>query len=121
MVGIGVLNPEKKTLQLMGKDPFLFRFVIPSMLSFLAENAQCRRLRSLVLQLSSEGIGYPTEEDGSTMHFLLPKKEPLKKQLSVALAAIRAAKSAGHEKMLKLPYKSITENIPYFSLDISKM
>ena len=36
LVGIGMLNPEKKTYN-DGKDPFLFRIEIPSMLSFLAE------------------------------------------------------------------------------------
>ncbi|WP_290235708.1 cytochrome ubiquinol oxidase subunit I, partial [Bacteroides acidifaciens] len=36
LVGIGMLNPEKKTYD-DGKDPFLFCIEIPSMLSFLAE------------------------------------------------------------------------------------
>lgn len=36
LVGIGVLNPEKETYD-DGKEPFLFRFEIPSLLSFLAE------------------------------------------------------------------------------------
>ena len=35
LVGIGVLNPEKETYD-DGKEPFLFRFEIPSLLSFLA-------------------------------------------------------------------------------------
>ena len=35
LVGIGMLNPEKKTYN-DGKEPFLFRIEIPSMLSFLA-------------------------------------------------------------------------------------
>ena len=57
LVGIGMLNPEKKTYN-DGKDPFLFRIEIPSMLSFLAEHEEDAAVAYQVLQENMPYFGY---------------------------------------------------------------
>lgn len=68
LVGIGVLNPEKKTYN-DGKDPFLFRFEIPSMLSFLAERNVDGYV--MVLQISSRVV---INRKTDRQLFLLPRR-----------------------------------------------
>ena len=92
LVGIGVLNPEKKTYN-DGKDPFLFRFEIPSMLSFLAE----RNVDGYVPGITNIIEGGYQLKDGSKALSAAEKIERGKTAIG-ALAAYRAAKSAGHEE-----------------------
>ena len=106
--GIGVLNPEKKTYN-DGKDPFLFRFEIPSMLSFLAE----RNVDGYVPGITNIIEGGYQQKDGSTALSAAEKIERGKTAIG-ALAAYRAAKSAGHEEDAQIAYKVLQENIPYF-------
>ena len=108
LVGIGVLNPEKKTYN-DGKDPFLFRFEIPSMLSFLAE----RNVDGYVPGITNIIEGGYQQKDGSTALSAAEKIERGKTAIG-ALAAYRAAKSAGHEEDAQIAYKVLQENIPYF-------
>lgn len=108
LVGIGVLNPEKKTYN-DGKDPFLFRFEIPSMLSFLAE----RNVDGYVPGITNIIEGGYQQKDGSTALFCCREDRTWKTAIG-ALAAYRAAKSAGHEEDAQIAYKVLQENIPYF-------
>ena len=108
LVGIGVLNPEKKTYN-DGKDPFLFRFEIPSMLSFLAE----RNVDGYVPGITNIIEGGYQLKDGSKALSAAEKIERGKTAIG-ALAAYRAAKSAGHEEDAKIAYNVLQENIPYF-------
>ena len=108
LVGIGMLNPEKKTYN-DGKEPFLFRIEIPSMLSFLAErdaNAYVPGITNII-----EG-GYQ-QKDGTIALSAAEKIERGKTAIG-ALAAYRAAKSAGNEEDAQVAYKVLQENIPYF-------
>ena len=117
LVGIGVLNPEKKTYN-DGKDPFLFRFEIPSMLSFLAE----RDVNGYVPGITNIIEGGYQQKDGSTALSAAEKIERGKTAIG-ALAAYRAAKSAGHEEYSQIAYKVLQENIPcvsYTHLDVYK-
>lgn len=96
LVGIGMLNPEKKTYN-DGKDPFLFRIEIPSMLSFLAE----RDVDGYVPGITNIIEGGYQLKDGTIALSAAEKIERGKTAIG-ALAAYRAAKSAGHEEMMPL-------------------
>ena len=108
LVGIGVLNPEKETYD-DGKEPFLFRFEIPSLLSFLAE----RDADGYVPGITNIIEGGYQMKDGTTALSAAEKIERGKTAIG-ALAAYRAAKSAGHEEDAQVAYKVLQENIPYF-------
>lgn len=108
LVGIGMLNPAKETYN-DGKEPFLFRVEIPSMLSLLAErdaDAYVPGVKNII-----EG-GY-LQKDGTTA---LPVTEKIEKgKIAIgALAAYRVAKSAGNEEEAAAAYKVLQENIAYF-------
>ena len=108
LVGIGMLNPEKKTYN-DGKDPFLFRIEIPSMLSFLAE----RDVDGYVPGITNIIEGGYQLKDGTTALSAAEKIERGKTAIG-ALAAYRAAKSAGHEEDAAVAYQVLQENMPYF-------
>lgn len=108
LVGIGMLNPEKETYN-DGKDPFLFRIEIPSMLSFLAE----RDVDGYVPGITNIIEGGYQLKDGTTALSAAEKIERGKTAIG-ALAAYRAAKSAGHEEDAAVAYQVLQENMPYF-------
>lgn len=108
LVAVGALNPDKKTYD-DGVEAFLFRVEIPKFLSLLAErdaNAFVPGINDII-----KG-GYPLK-DGSIALSAQEKIERGKTAIS-ALAAYRAAKSAGNEEDAKLAAAVLKENVPYF-------
>lgn len=108
LVAVGALNPDKKNHD-DGVEPFLFRVEIPKFLSLLAErdaNAFVPGINDIL-----KG-GYPLK-DGSIALSAEEKIERGKTAIS-ALAAYRAAKSAGNEEDAKLAAAVLKENVPYF-------
>ncbi|MEG1562936.1 MAG: cytochrome ubiquinol oxidase subunit I [Bacteroides sp.] len=108
LVAVGVLDPSK-TRPDDGKDPFLFRVEIPSMLSILAE----RRADAFVPGINNllQG-GYPLK-DGSVALSAREKMERGRTAIA-ALAAYRAAKQAGQEAEAKLAGAVLQANVEYF-------
>lgn len=115
LVGIGVLNPEKKTYN-DGKDPFLFRFEIPSMLSFLAE----RNVDGYVPGITNIIEGGYQQKDGSTALSAAEKIER-GKRLSVHWLPIVQQRVQDMRKMLKLHIKYYRKIFHISVTDISKM
>lgn len=108
LVGLGWLNPDKTTYN-DGRDPFLFRWEFPNMLSFLAT----RRMDGFVPGVKEllEG-GYPTV-DGTPA---LSAQEKIAKG-KIAIAALadyrRAMKEKDEAGMAK--YRSVLQdNVNYF-------
>ena len=79
------------------------------MLSFLAE----RDVNGYVPGITNIIEGGYQQKDGSTALSAAEKIERGKTAIG-ALAAYRAAKSAGHEEDAQIAYKVLQENIPYF-------
>ena len=108
LVGIGALNPAKKTYD-DAQEPFLFRIEIPKMLSLLAE----READAYVPGIKNIIEGGYTLDDGSKALSAEEKVERGKKAI-VALANYREAKNAGDEVKAREAYDTLQENIPYF-------
>lgn len=115
LVGIGMLNPEKKTYN-DGKEPFLFRIEIPSMLSFLAErdaNAYVPGITNII-----EG-GYQ-QKDG-TIALSLPKRLNGVKRLSVRWLLTVLRRVPGTRRMRKWHTKCCRRIFLISDTDILRM
>lgn len=108
MVAVGALNTEKETHN-DGKEPFLFRIEIPSMLSFLAE----RDIDGYVPGITNIIEGGYQLKDGTTALSAVEKIERGKTAIA-ALAAYRAAKSVKNDADAQVAYNVLQENMPYF-------
>ncbi len=108
LVAVGMLNPEKKTFD-DGKEPFLFRIEIPTMLSLLAE----REANAFVPGITDIIEGGYVQNDGTVTLSANEKIERGKTAIS-ALAAYRTAKEAGNDEDALLAYSVLQANIPYF-------
>ena len=103
------------TVEMNGKDlgqrvrTFSVRSINECMLSFLAE----RNVDGYVPGITNIIEGGYQQKDGSTALSAAEKIERGKTAIG-ALAAYRAAKSAGHEEDAQIAYKVLQENIPYF-------
>ncbi|MEG1403164.1 cytochrome ubiquinol oxidase subunit I [Bacteroides sp.] len=108
LVAFGILDPAKESHD-DGKEPFLFRVEIPSLLSLLAErqsNAFVPGIRNII-----EG-GY-MQNDGTVALSATEKIERGKTAIA-ALAAYREAKKAGNAEDAQLAYSILQANVPYF-------
>lgn len=108
LVAFGVLDPTKERHN-DGKDPFLFRIEIPSMLSLLAE----RQADAFVPGINNIIEGGYMLKDGT---IALSAKEKMERGKSAiaALAAYREAKKAGNTADAELAYSVLRANVPYF-------
>ncbi|MDR1454857.1 MAG: cytochrome ubiquinol oxidase subunit I [Tannerella sp.] len=108
LVGIGVLNPAKKSYS-DGVDPFLFKVDIPNLLSFLAE----RDFNSYVPGIANlmEG-GYKTHS-GATA--LSAREKIARGQAAIkALANYRTARKDRDEDAARTHLALLNENFEYF-------
>lgn len=108
LVAFGVLDPSKERYD-DGKDPFLFRFEIPSMLSLLAE----RRADAFVPGINNIIEGGYMLKDGTVALSAAQKIERGKSAIA-ALAAYREAKKVGNTEDAELAYSVLQANVPYF-------
>lgn len=108
LVAFGVLDPAKERHN-DGKDPFLFRIEIPSMLSLLAE----RQADAFVPGIKDILEGGYLLKDG-TLALSAQEKMEKGKTAIAALAAYREAKKAGNVEDAQLAYSVLMANVPYF-------
>lgn len=107
LVGIGVLNPDKKYND--DKNPFLFEFKIPKLLSYLATgdgDAYIPGIKNII-----EG-GYTTLKGEEA----LPMEEKIEKgKVAIqALADFRQAKQDKNQQKMDEAQKTLEDNFPYF-------
>ena len=108
LITVGILNPSKERYN-DGRDPFLFKMEIPSLLSIMAKrdaNGFVPGIQNLI-----DG-GYP-EADGS-IALSAQEKIQLGRTAISALGAYRAAKEAGDSTSAYLARQVLTANMPYF-------
>lgn len=108
LVGFGVLNSDKQTYN-DGEDPFLFKWQIPGLLSFLAE----RNTEAYVPGIKNIIDGGYMLKDGSVA---LPAAEKIARgKLAItALANYSQAKKEKDEVKATSAYRTLKENIDYF-------
>ena len=108
LVAIGMLNPAKETYD-DGVDPFLFRWEIPNMLSFLAE----RDVNAFVPGVKDILEGGYQLKDGTTA---LSAQEKMRRG-SLAVDALKTyitAKKAGNTAEAETAYDTLQDNIAYY-------
>ena len=108
IVALGILNPKKKTYD-DGKDPFLFNFKIPYLLSYLSN----RKLDSFVPGIQDIIEGGYEQRDGT---IALSAEEKMKRgRLAItSLAKYRAAKKVNDLETASAELKVLRENEEYF-------
>lgn len=108
LVALGMLNPQKERYD-DGKDPFLFNWQIPNMLSLLAE----RDLHAFVPGITDLIEGGYTTSGGEVALSAREKMERGQKAVT-ALAEYRKAKKAKDEALAAYHRHVLEENYPYF-------
>lgn len=108
LVGIGMLNPEKKTYN-DGEDPFVFRIEIPNMLSMLATRSMDGYVPGI--QNIIEG-GYVTASGDTALS--ATEKIAKGKVAIQALADYRNARVQKDEVKAAEAYSTLQDNVKYF-------
>ena len=108
LVVIGVLNPEKKSYD-DNKDPFIFKFEIPQLLSLLAE----RKFDAYVPGISNIINGDYTTADGEKPISVFERME-MGKTAIASFDAFRKAKAANDQAVMDSARTVLDANVKYF-------